>query len=181
MSQQSDFIKALRGPILVTGASGFIGANLFAKLTAVRDDVYGVVRREKNWRLASARDERVIAADLNDGAAVKNLVASIVPETVFDCVAFGAYSFETDATLIYQTNFLSVVNLVEQLSPRRIAAFVHAGSSSEYGSNCTAPMEDCVTEPNSAYSVSKVSVANYLSFVGKHNAFPCVNLRLYSV
>ena len=181
MSQLTDFIKALRGPILVTGASGFVGANLFAKISAVRDDVYAVVRREKNWRRAGARDERVIAADLNDQAAVKNLVASIAPETVFDCVAFGAYSFETDATLIYQTNFLSVVNLVEQLAPRRIAAFVHAGSSSEYGRNCTAPLEDSRCEPNSAYSVSKVAVANYLAFVGKQNAFPCVNLRLYSV
>ncbi|HZN47246.1 MAG TPA: NAD-dependent epimerase/dehydratase family protein, partial [Ramlibacter sp.] len=181
MPQLTDFIKALRGPILVTGGSGFIGANLFAKITAVRDDVYAVVLREKTWRLAGARDERVIVADLNDPAAVRNLVASIGPETVFDCVAFGAYSFETDATLIYQTNFLSVVNLVEQLAPRRIAAFVHAGSSSEYGRNCTAPLEDSVCEPNSAYSVSKVAIANYLSFVGKHSAFPCVNLRLYSV
>jgi polyisoprenyl-phosphate glycosyltransferase len=181
MSQLTDFIKALRGPILVTGASGFIGANLFAKLSAVRGDVYAVVPRKKNWRLAGARDERVVSADLNDPAAVKHLVASIAPETVLDCVAFGAYSFETDATLIYQTNFLSVVNLVEQLVPRRIAAFVHAGSSSEYGRNCTAPPEDSVCEPNSAYSVSKIAVANYLSFMGKQNAFPCVNLRLYSV
>ncbi len=178
---QNDFILALRGPILVTGAAGFIGANLFARISAVRDDVYAVVRHEKNWRLSGARDERVIAADLNDQAAVKNLIASIAPETVFDCVAFGAYSFETDATRIYQTNFLSVVNLVEQLAQGRIAAFVHAGSSSEYGSNCTAPREDGICAPNSAYSVSKVAVAGYLAFVGKQNAFPCVNLRLYSV
>jgi len=181
MSQLTDFIKALRGPIVVTGASGFIGANLFAKLSAVRGDAFAIVQREKNWRLAGARDERVISADLNDPAAVKHLVASVAPETVFDCVAFGAYSFETDATLIYQTNFLSVVNLVEQLAPRRIAAFVHAGSSSEYGRNCTAPPEHSICEPNSAYSVSKIAVANYLSFMGKQNAFPCVNLRLYSV
>ena len=30
---------------------------------------------------------------------------SLKPGTVFDCVAFGAYSFETDGQLIYQTNF----------------------------------------------------------------------------
>ena len=27
------------------------------------------------------------------------------PRTIFDCVAYGAYSFETDSELIYQTNF----------------------------------------------------------------------------
>jgi dolichol-phosphate mannosyltransferase len=175
------YIRALRGPILVTGASGFVGANLFHAIAAVRDDVYAVVRRDKGWRLAAARDERVIAADLNDAAAVKNIVNSIQPETVLDCVAYGAYSFETDSSLIYQTNFQSVVNLVEQLAPRRIAAFVHAGSSSEYGRNCTAPAEDAHCEPNSAYAVSKVAVSNYLAYMGQEKAFPCVNLRLYSV
>ena len=40
-------IRALRGPILVTGASGFIGANLFKLIAEVRSDVYAVVMREK--------------------------------------------------------------------------------------------------------------------------------------
>ncbi len=36
-------IKALKGPILVTGASGFIGANLFKLLLANRQDVFACV------------------------------------------------------------------------------------------------------------------------------------------
>ena len=52
MSDLQAHIRALHGPILVTGASGFIGANLFKTLAVVRDDVYAVVRRGKNWRLA---------------------------------------------------------------------------------------------------------------------------------
>ena len=47
--------------ILVTGASGFIGANLFGKLRAERDDVYACIRREKGWRLVDVPDESVIA------------------------------------------------------------------------------------------------------------------------
>ena len=50
MSEINTYIKALQGPILVTGASGFIGANLFKKINAVRDDVFAVVRSEKGWR-----------------------------------------------------------------------------------------------------------------------------------
>jgi polyisoprenyl-phosphate glycosyltransferase len=181
MSELNAYIEALRGPILITGAAGFVGASLFHRIASVRNDVYAVVRRDKGWRLAEVRDERVIVADLNDPAAVKHVVQSIQPETVMDCVAYGAYSFETDASLIYQTNFQSVVNLVEQLAPRRIAAFVHAGSSSEYGRNCAGPQEASVCQPNSAYAVSKVAVANYLDYQGHEKAFPCVNLRLYSV
>ena len=174
-------IRALRGPILVTGASGFIGANLFKLLASVRGDVYAVVMREKNWRLADARDEQVIAVDLNDAAATKNLVDSVAPQTVFDCVAYGAYSFEAEAGLIHQTNYQSVVNLVNLLAQRPFSAFIHAGSSSEYGDNCTAPGEDSVCEPNSHYAVSKVAAATYLRYMGKQRSFPCANLRLYAV
>src|SRR3989338_8904366 len=115
MTDLTHYIRALRGPILVTGASGFIGANLFKTLATVRSDVFAVVQREKNWRLADVGDERVIAVDLNDHAAVKNLVATVAPQTVFDCVAYGAYSFEQDDRLIYQTNFLAVTCLVGML------------------------------------------------------------------
>lgn len=175
------FIRALRGPILVTGASGFVGANLFRMISAVRQDVFAVVRDEKNWRLAGCRDEQIVAVDLNDAAATQNLVQTVAPQTVFDCVAYGAYSFEEKVDLIYQTNFHSVVRLVELLARQPFAAFVHAGSSSEYGTNCAAPAEDSACEPNSAYAVSKVAVATYLRYVGKQRNFPCVNLRLYSV
>ena len=174
-------VRALRGPILVTGASGFIGANLFRAIAAVRDDVFAAVRRSKNWRLDDIGDNQLVAADLNDFAATKNLVNGLRPQTVFDCAAYGAYSFEEDGALIYQTNFQSIVNLVELLQGHPFAAFVHAGSSSEYGTNCSAPREDSACEPNSHYAVSKVAVANYLRFMGKQRGFPCANLRLYAV
>jgi dolichol-phosphate mannosyltransferase len=48
MPNVSDYLKALRGPILVTGASGFVGANLYHLIAASRDDVYAVVQSEKN-------------------------------------------------------------------------------------------------------------------------------------
>ncbi len=174
-------IRALRGPIVVTGASGFVGANLFKKIKAVRNDVYACVRRDKGWRLADVSDDFIVAVDLNDAAATHNFVQTINPQTVFDCVAYGAYSFEQDARLIYQTNFQAIVNLVSELSGKPFAAFVHAGSSSEYGSNSAGPDESAACAPNSHYSVSKVSVANYLRYAGKANGFPCANLRLYSV
>lgn len=174
-------IHALKGPIIVTGASGFVGANLFKILITHRKDVFAVVQREKGWRLDEIDDEHVIAVDLNDSAATKNLINSIAPQTVFDCVSYGAYSFEEDPALIYKTNFQSLVDLVSLLSSRSIAAYIHAGSSSEYGSNSAAPMEMDRCEPNSHYAVSKVAAATYLRYMGKERKFPAINLRLYSV
>lgn len=181
MSTVQAYIQSLRGPILVTGAAGFVGANLFKKVAAVRSDVYAIVQHEKNWRLAEVSDEQIIAVDLNDIAATQNLIDKVNPQTVFDCVAYGAYSFEKEAPLIYQTNFLSVMRLVDILATRSISAFIHAGSSSEYGTHCSAPLEDAYCDPNSHYSVSKVAISNYLHFMGKHHHFPCATLRLYSV
>lgn len=181
MVDMTAYIRALRGPILVTGASGFVGANLFKMIAGVRPDVFAIVQREKNWRLYDVKDENVIAVDFTDHAAVKNMVTTVNPQTVFDCVAYGAYSFEKDDRLIYQTNFLAVSSLVGLLAQRPFAAYIHAGSSSEYGANCTAPTEASRCEPNSHYAVSKLAVANYLGYMGKSLSFPCVNLRLYSV
>jgi len=181
MIDLQSYIRALSGPILVTGASGFVGANLYKKIVAVRDDVYAVVSSDKGWRLAEVNDQQIISVDLNDFAATKNLVNSVGPKTVFDCVAYGAYSFEKNTNLIYQTNFHAIVNLVSLLAERPFVAFIHAGSSSEYGTNCAAPTEDAKCEPNSPYAVSKVALATYLRYMGKHLEFPCANLRLYSV
>lgn len=174
-------VRALQGPVLVTGASGFVGANLYRRLAEHRSDVYAVVREHKGWRLADVPDERVIAADLTDANVVQHLVDSVRPRTVFDCVAYGAYSFEVDADLIYETNFRATVRWVEQLARHELAAYVHAGSSSEYGTRCAAPAEDAPRDPNSHYAVSKSAIADYLAYAGRHRGVPCVNLRLYSV
>jgi len=175
------YIQDLHGPILVLGASGFVGANLFKKIAALRSDVYAVVRKGKTWRLAKIADDQVIQVDITDPIAVKNLVANIAPQTVFDLIAYGAYSFEQESDKIYETNFLSLVHLVQLLSKKPISAFIHAGSSSEYGLNSGAPLETAVCQPNSDYAVSKLSAAAYLEYMGKQLRFPCAHLRLYSV
>lgn len=181
MLDLTSYINALQGPILVTGASGFVGANLFKKISAFRKDVYAVVRTEKNWRLSDVNDDFIIVGDITDYSSAQNIVNNIKPKTVFNCIAYGAYSFEEDSNLIYQTNFQAVAHFADLLAKSKIAAFIHAGSSSEYGTNCAAPIESDNCEPNSPYSVSKVAIANFLRYMGKQKQFPCVNLRLYSV
>ncbi|MEX3972085.1 NAD-dependent epimerase/dehydratase family protein [Paraburkholderia caribensis] len=181
MTNLSSDIALLRGPILITGAAGFVGANLFLKIFAVRRDVYALVHRDKSWRLADVPDSNVLSVDVNDPAALTLVLDTLTPQTVFDCVAYGAYSFEQDPSLIYQTNFNSIVSITSLLARRSLSAFIHAGSSSEYGMNSAAPSEDSRCEPNSHYAVSKVAVAEYLKYMGKAHNFPCANLRLYSV
>ena len=79
MSDLQPYILSLRGPILVTGAGGFVGANLFKTISSIRSDVYAVVRSGKSWRLSDVRNEHVISLDLNNHIALKKVINSILP------------------------------------------------------------------------------------------------------
>ncbi len=181
MLKIGDWVHALRGPILVLGAGGFVGANLLRILLKHRGDVYGVVRNLPEWRLDGIESGHILELDLTDPNATRRMVGEIGPATLFDCVAYGAYSFETDFSLIYRTNFTALVQLIELLSETKFAAYVHAGSSSEYGMNSAGPSEEETLQPNSHYAVSKAAASDYLTFAGKVRGLPVINLRLYSV
>ena len=53
-------IARLQGPILVLGASGFVGANLMNRIRAVRKDVTGTARRLPAWRLMECLPNRCV-------------------------------------------------------------------------------------------------------------------------
>ena len=174
-------VQSLQGPILVLGASGFVGANLLRMLLAHRADVFGTSSTASPWRLEGIPAENIISGDLLIDAGLSGLLDATRPRTVFNCLAYGAYSFQADASLTYRTNVDLTARLVEALQARKVHRYVHAGSSSEYGDNAAAPTEDVALFPNSHYAVSKGAAAGLLHFAGKKQGFPGVNLRLYSI
>ena len=141
MNAIESLARELHGPILILGASGFVGANLMRTVLAVRSDVLGTASRDPAWRLARLGGEHLITVDLLARGNVATLLDRVQPRTVFDCVAYGAYSFEQDAERMYQTNVLLKQELIEQLLRRGTHCYIHAGSSSEYGAGSAAPDE----------------------------------------
>ncbi len=174
-------IEQLQGPILVTGASGFIGCNLFRTLLRYRRDVYGTSSKIYAWRLEDLPSKNIIVTDLLVEYNLKELLDTVKPQTVFDNVTYGGYSFQQDSDLIYRTNINYKVRLITELEKRGIHRLIHAGSSSEYGDNAGGTVEDIPLYANSHYSVTKAAIANLIHFYGKKKEFPAANLRLYSV
>lgn len=173
-------IKRLPGPILVLGGSGFIGASLFRALLNHRSDVVGTATRLPAWRLEGIPSQQTRVVDLLVDSNLEQLLDDVRPRVIFNCVAYGAYSFEMDSALIYQTNFNFVSRLLQKLGGRHVAAYVHAGSSSEYGDKAAGPSESDSSAPNSEYAVSKVAAANLIYYWGKRRKLPACNLRIYS-
>ena len=168
---------------LLTGGTGFVGANLARRLLADGHDVTLAVRAgHAGWRLEGIEaDLRLAPVDLGDPAAVRALVEETKPDWIFHLAAHGAYPTQTDVSTIVRTNYVSTVNLVEAALAIGFEAFVNTGSSSEYGFQDHAPAETELPEPNSHYAATKSAATQYCRFVGNAKGINIPTLRLYSV
>lgn len=169
--------------VLVTGAAGFVGANLVHRLVSEGHNVTALVRPESDlWRLQSVLGEIDIqSVDLNDADAVPNAVRSVAPEWIFHLAVHGAYSWQTDSVNIVSTNLLGTQRLLETCSENGFEAFVNVGSSSEYGYADHPPKENEIPKPNSYYAFAKAAATMFCGFFAEHNKLPVRTLRLYSV
>ncbi|MGX5852577.1 NAD-dependent epimerase/dehydratase family protein [Dyadobacter jiangsuensis] len=177
-----DKIEKLKGPVFVFGASGFIGANLFNDIFKIRKDCYAVTHdATKAWRLKllNVPFENIIHCDILSDNSIKEVFEKYKPQTIFNLAAYGAYSKQSNVNLTYETNVLGTVNILQNCTKDMV--YIHAGSSSEYGFNCTSPKETDRVEPNSHYAVSKVSAAYLLEYYAKVAGLKTLNLRLYSI
>jgi dolichol-phosphate mannosyltransferase len=168
---------------LVTGAGGFVGANLAARLLADGHEVVAWTHPGgSEWRIDHLRNAvEVVPVELLDPEAIEDAVAAAKPEWIFHLAAHGAYSWQRDAERIMQTNLVSTVRLLAACQRHGFAAFVNAGSSSEYGFQDHAPSESELPEPNSDYSAMKAAATLHGRFVAQRDDVHIVTLRLYSV
>ena len=108
-------IARLQGPILILGASGFIGSNLLRTILEHRSDVVGTSTYPAAWRLEKLPEENLRAMDLLVESNLENLLNDVKPRTIFNCVGYGAYSFQQESELIYETNFSLTARLLEEV------------------------------------------------------------------
>jgi nucleoside-diphosphate-sugar epimerase len=171
------------GTILVAGACGFIGAYLCRYFASRGASVLAVDGPSGNdWRIRDVRGVRRVKLDLTSRPDVRSVMASEQPSIVINCAAYGAYSSQTDAERIYRVNLHAVRYLLDAARELpRLRAFIQAGSSSEYGLNCSAPSEESPTLPDSDYAASKIGATAVTQFYALKHRVPAWVFRLYSV
>ncbi len=169
--------------VLVTGGTGFVGANLVRRLISDGHDAHLLVRPNyTRWRIESVREQvRFHEVEIADRARLASVVGNIQPDWVFHLAAYGAYSTQTNLDRMIQTNLVGTVNIVEACLAQGVEVFVNAGSSSEYGLKDHAAVEDEWVDPNSHYSLTKVSATQYCRYTARARNARIVTLRLYSV
>jgi dolichol-phosphate mannosyltransferase len=171
------------GTALVTGASGFVGANLVRHLVAVGYTPHCLLRPDRDlWRLDPIMGQiHVHHGSITDRPKVRRIVKAIRPTWVFNCATYGAYPNQADYDRSFAVNVEGTLNLVRACLEVGARAVVCAGSSSEYGSKDHAPTEDEALDPRSAYAATKAASTLLARYWAIQRNAPVVILRLYSV
>lgn len=175
--------NASRPRVLVTGATGFVGANLVRHLVRKNLEVHVFARSEsKLWRLDSLQ-KKIITHNVNifDYAEVEAALEKIQPQTVYHLLAYGTYPFHKDDELVIRTNIGGSVNLFRAAQVvKSIKVIVSTGSSSEYGVKTEPMKEGDRPEPNSLYGVAKLSQSFFGQYFSRFGQVPIITLRLFS-
>lgn len=169
--------------VVMTGASGFVGANIARRLLRDGYEVHLLLRPDhRSWRIRDIEAHvSVHQAELSDLDALKAVMIRVRPDFVFHLAAFGAYSQQQDFSTIATTNIIGTANLLHASLESDFEAFIHAGSSSEYGYQKAATTEEQLPVPNSSYSWAKLSATLLCGLTARLHARRIHTLRLYSV
>ena len=156
--------------ILVTGAAGFIGAALSAKLLDLGHEVVGfddfndysdpALKEARAALLAPRAGFRMVRGDLADEAAVKALFAGAKFDVAVNLAAQAGvrYSLVNPGAYV-RSNLVGFVNVLEACRHCGVPRLVYASSSSVYGGNEKMPFseDDRVDAPVSLYAATKKS------------------------
>ena len=168
--------------ILITGATGFIGANLVRYSLQKKAKVFIFTRKNSDkWRIKEVlKNVQEYRVDLFNQSKVLKTVLEIDPDIVFHTAIYGGYGFQNNPFKIAETNFIGTVNLVEACSQIKLELFINTGSSSEYGIKSKPMRESDFLEPITEYGATKAAATLYTQAKAKKGTLPATTLRLFS-
>ena len=187
--------------VFVTGAAGFIGANLVTRLLGIMENVriigldnmndyYDVSLKE--YRLSqieraqedSSSTFSFFRGDLADKALIEQIFGEYKPDIVVNLAAQAGvrYSIENPDAYI-NSNIIGFYNILEACRHYPVEHLVYASSSSVYGGNKKVPFstDDMVDNPVSLYAATKKSNELMAHAYSKLYNIPSTGLRFFTV
>ena len=163
---------------LVTGAEGFLGANLCAELITRGHEVTATSlnRRNKTSLEALNVECRVEYGDVTDSAFIDRIVSSSEADWVFHLAAISIVrTAQANPALALRTNILGTINALEACKRTGAQALI-ASSDKAYGDHDGAEyVEGMALKPIGAYEVSK-TCADHIGQLYGAIVVRCANL-----
>jgi len=180
--------------ILVTGAAGFIGSALSARLLARGDEVLGydnvndyydpALKEARLARLVPEARFGFVRASLEDRPALERAFADFRPERVVNLAAQAGVRYSLENPYAYvEANLVGFINVLEACRHGGVGHLVYASSSSVYGANRKLPfsVQDAVDHPVSLYAATKKANELMAHTYSHLYGLPTTGLRFFTV
>lgn len=157
--------------VLVTGATGHIGAHLCQRLRREGSEIHAVSRNPVD----DSGEIRWWRADFRDTDATRSLLAEVQPDVVFHLAGCVTGRRTTEAVLpTLEHNLYATVNLLLAVTELGCGRIVLAGSLEE-------PAQDGTEACSSPYTASKWCARAYARMFHALYGTPVVNTRIFMV
>ncbi len=182
--------------VLVTGAAGFIGANLVKRLLADvptitiigidnMNDYYDVGLKEYRLQGLKKSDNFVfVKGNIADKILIQSIFEKYKPSVVVNLAAQAGVRYSiTNPDAYVESNLVGFFNILEACRNYPVEHLVYASSSSVYGSNKKVPYstDDKVDNPVSLYAATKKSNELMAHAYSKLYNIPSTGLRFFTV
>jgi len=180
--------------ILITGAAGFIGAQLSKRLLEQGFEIIGIdnlndyydvnLKKARLTQLKTQPHFRFIQLDLADRAGIAELFSQNKFKKVINLAAQAGVRYSIENPYAYvDSNILGFVNLLEGCRHHRIEHLVFASSSSVYGLNTKMPfsVHHNVDHPISLYAATKKANELMAHTYAHLYGLPTTGLRFFTV
>ena len=186
----------MKKTILVTGAAGFIGANLVKELLSTTDDKIVGIDNLNTYYDVSLKEYRLKEIE-SQGGDFTFVKGSIADKALLDSL-FETYNFNivvnlaaqagvrysiTNPDVYIESNMIGFYNILEECRHHPVEHLVYASSSSVYGSNKKVPYstDDKVDNPVSLFAATKKSNELFAHAYSKLYNIPSTGLRFFTV